>query len=88
MTTRQRLQDWYDKQQAVSRAEGRQEGRAEGRREGRAEGQRNLLAKLLKLKFGPLDAATEDRLAAASLAELGSWAERVLSASSLAEIWD
>ncbi len=84
MTTRQRLQDWYDKQQAASRAEGRtegrvegrNEGRAEGRREGRAEGQRSLLVKLLKLKFGPLDAATEARLRSASLADLGRWAER------------
>lgn len=42
----------------------------------------------MKLKFGPLEVAAAARLKAASPAELGRWAKRVLSASSLAEIWD
>ncbi len=87
MTTRERLQNWYDEQKAALLAEGEQKGRAEGERKGRAEGQRSLLAKLLRLKFGPLDAATESRLIAATPAELGRWAERVLTAASLDEIW-
>jgi flagellar biosynthesis/type III secretory pathway protein FliH len=95
MTTRERLKHWYDEQQAASRAEGAKQGRESGLREGlekglekgRAEGQRNLLAKQLKLKFGPLDAAAEARLAGASSAQLNRWAERVLTAGSLDEIW-
>lgn len=79
MTTRQRLQKWYDQQQAASRNEGRKEGRAEG--------QRSMLAKLLQLKFGPLDEASKERLDGASPAQLGAWAKRVLTASSLKEIW-
>lgn len=79
MTTRERLQSWYDDQKAALLAEGKKQGRADG--------QRSLLAKLLKLKFGPLDAAAEERLASATPAQLGRWAERVLTAGSLDEIW-
>jgi hypothetical protein len=71
MTTRERLKNWYDEQQATSRAEG----------------QRTLLEKLLKLKFGELNATAEARLAAATSAQLVRWAERVLTAGSLDEVW-
>lgn len=71
MTLQERLKHWYDEDRALSRAEGR------------VEGQRNLLAKQLKLKFGPLDEATQARIAGATPAQLGRWAERVLTASSL-----
>ncbi len=103
MTTKERLKTWYDEQQAASRAQGLDEGIEQGLQEGiqkglqegirkgiqkgRAEGQRTLLAKQLKLKFGTLDAAAEARLANATAAQLGVWAERVLTASSLDEIW-
>lgn len=83
MTTRERLQSWYDDQKAALLAEGKKQGRAEGR----ADGQRSLLAKQMKLKFGPLDSAAEERLASATPAQLGRWAERVLTAGSLDEIW-
>jgi flagellar biosynthesis/type III secretory pathway protein FliH len=86
MTTRERLQTWYNEEKAASRAEGLQEGLEKGIRKGRSEGQRNLLAKQLQLKFGPLDAATEERLAGATQAQLSRWAERVLTAGSLEEI--
>ncbi len=87
MTTRERLEHWYQEQRDALLAEGRQEGRQEGVKQGRTEGQRGILAKQLKLKFGPLDAEAEARLAQATSAQLGRWAERVLTASSLAEIW-
>jgi flagellar biosynthesis/type III secretory pathway protein FliH len=91
MTTRERLKNWYDEQQAASRAEGLKEGVTQGEKQGiqkgRAEGQRTLLAKLLKLKYGKLDASTEERLANATSAQLVKWAERVLTAGSLDEIW-
>lgn len=69
------------------RTEGRAEGRAEGRTEGRTEGQRVLLAKQLRLKFGPLPAAVEERLAAADVHQLETWAARILTASRLDQIW-
>ncbi len=86
MTNKQRLKAWYDEEKAASRAEGHQEGRTEGRQEGHQEGQCDLLANLLRFKFGPLDVAIESRLAAATPAELNRWAERMLSASSLSEV--
>jgi flagellar biosynthesis/type III secretory pathway protein FliH len=95
MTAREHLKKWYDDQKRTlraegvkqGRAEGVKEGRAEGVKQGRAEGQRKLLAKLLRLKFGPLDAASEERLAGATPAQLGKWAERVLKAESLDQVW-
>lgn len=67
--------------------QGKNEGRAEGRAEGLAEGSRErligLIAKLLGLRFGPLDDVTLSRIAATSSAELEKVAERLLSAPTL-----
>jgi predicted transposase YdaD len=62
------------------------QGRKEGREEGR-EGARDILRKLLLLKFGELDAETEQRLQRASLGELTRWSDRVLDAPRLAEVF-
>jgi predicted transposase/invertase (TIGR01784 family) len=99
MTTRERLKIWYDEQQAASRAEGVKEGVTQGVqqgleqgvkkgiKQGRVEGQRSLLAKQLKLKFGTLDAFAKSRLTDATSEQLDKWAERVLTAGSLDEVW-
>jgi hypothetical protein len=42
-----------------------------------------LLERLLTARFGPLDAATHDRLHNATLSELEEWAERLLHAPDL-----
>jgi hypothetical protein len=55
--------------------------------QGRAEGESMLLCRLLVQKFGALDSATNQRLRAASTAELERWAERVLTATSLDEMF-
>jgi flagellar biosynthesis/type III secretory pathway protein FliH len=67
-------------------SKGRREGRKAGREEGRKEGERALVRKLLTLRFGKLPADAEQRLKRASLAELERWAERVLTAKSLAAV--
>ncbi len=54
-------------------------GRQQGLREG-LRGQRNMLLKLLGLRFGALSDATVARVNAAEGAELELWAERVLTA--------
>lgn len=95
MTLRERLQRELDREHAVLRAEGRKQGIQEGMAQGiekglakgRAEGQRALLAKQLRLKFGSLDAAAEERLVKATHAQLEKWAKRILTAGSLDEIW-
>jgi hypothetical protein len=59
----------------------------EWQQEGRKEGESLLLQRQLALKFGPLDAATQARLAAADSDLLLVWGERVLTAGSLAEVF-
>ena len=68
---------------AVGLAEGRAEGQAEGLAQGTLSGQMRLLERLLTARFGPLDAATHDRLHNATLSELDEWAERLLHAPDL-----
>jgi predicted transposase YdaD len=54
--------------------------REEGRQEGRQEGEARLLLRLLRLKFGPLDPALEERVRSADADRLLEWGERVLTA--------
>jgi hypothetical protein len=54
--------------------------------EGRAEGERTMLRQLLG-KFGPLSKEAEARLVAATEDELILWANRVLSAQSIADVF-
>jgi hypothetical protein len=58
----------------------------EGIKKGRREGERALVRKLLVLRFGELPADAEQRLEHASVARLARWAERVLTADSLAAV--
>ncbi len=97
------LKNVVDTARAEGREEGRAEGLAEGLAEGEARGeakgraegeaigetkaQRALLRKLLTLKFGPLPAWAESRLATANSAQLEVWAERVLTAEGLEGVW-
>ena len=66
---------------------GRQEGRQEGLKEGRSEGEAGLLLRQLELKFGPLGEATVARVRTARSAERRAWAERLLTAATLAEVF-
>jgi hypothetical protein len=67
--------------------EGRKRGREEGLHLGREEGRRALVLKLLTSKFGPPSEATRRRVDLATDAELEAWAERVLVAIELEEVW-
>ena len=62
-------------------------GEAQGRLKGRAEGRVEIVLKLLQLRFGELPATTKKRVASASARQLDLWAERVLSAKTLAEVF-
>ncbi len=59
------------------------EGRAEGRIEGRVE----VLLRLLSVRFGVLPPDVVQRLRTASIDDLDAWAERLLQARSLAEVF-
>ena len=62
-------------------------GEARGRLAGKQEGQSALLHHLLQAKFGQLSADLEQRLSNASEDELATWAERVLFAESLEQVF-
>lgn len=68
------------------RTKGREEGRQEGRQEGREEGRRELLRLMLRRRFGELPPAVDARLAAADLATLDRWAERLVDPGSPADL--
>jgi hypothetical protein len=63
------------------------EVRKEARKEGRNEGARELLTKLLTRRFGPLPEAAMNRLQAGGPEQLECWGERLLSASTLDDVF-
>jgi hypothetical protein len=66
---------------------GLQKGEERGLQKGIQQGERRLLLRQLRQRFGhQVDAATEQRVVTASAEEIETWAERVLSAATLAEL--
>jgi hypothetical protein len=62
-------------------------GEAKGKALGRAEGRAEMLLRLLQKRFGAVPAATRKRVLAAAIADLDRWAERILDAATLAEVF-
>ena len=62
-------------------------GEARGRAEGRVEGQASLLVRQIARKFGQVPPEVQARLQAASSVEIEHWADRVLVANSLDEVF-
>jgi hypothetical protein len=67
--------------------EGKKEGRKEGRKEGIELGYRALLRKQLEQRFGELPADAMARLEEADADALDTWGGRVLTATSLADVF-
>jgi hypothetical protein len=67
------------------RFEGELAGRLEGRVEGRLEGQRELAARLLEVRFGPVPASVRAYVATLASEGVAAMTERLLSARSLEE---
>ena len=88
-------QRWLEQGRQEGIRQGVQQGILQGRESGREEGiqlgaertQRQTLALLLTQRFGPLDGATEARLASASMDELTLGIQRVLNARSPNEVF-
>ena len=59
------------------------DAREEGREKGREEGRKATLARLLNRRFGPLPHWVDSRLQQATPAQLDTWLDRVLDASTL-----
>lgn len=71
-----------------ARDEGMRVGRDEGMRQGRVDGERVMLERLLRRRFGRLDTAVAERLHGASATDLEAWAENVLDARTLDDVFD
>ena len=67
---------------------GMQQGMQQGMDQGRVEGERALLERQLRRRFGLLSPAIAERLGQASAADLESWAENVLDASTLDDVFN
>lgn len=65
----------------------REEGEARGEAKGKAEGLRSVLVKLLTLKFRNLPDAVLKRISSAPEDRLELWAERIIPANSLDEVF-
>ena len=66
----------------------RDEGMEQGMRQGRVEGERALLEKQLQRRFGLVPSGVTDRLRQASAADIETWAENVLDADTLDDVFD
>ena len=68
----------------------KQEGRLEGRMEGRTEGRNSILSRQLAKRFGQdiFDISLQERLRNATPEQLDRWAERILDAKTLEEVFE
>ena len=69
------------------RTEGIQKGMQQGMQQGMQKGEQTLLRKQLVRRFGPLNEKTEQRLQQATTDELEQWAENLLDAQSLSDVF-
>lgn len=67
--------------------EGFQKGFVEGFRQGRTEGLRDGLRRQLTRRFGPVSPAVGERLAHATFEQLEWWAEQMVDAESLDDVF-
>ncbi len=67
-----------------------QRGEARGRMEGRVEGRNAILSRLLAKRFGQgiFDIRVQERLRSATPEQLDLWAERILDAKTVDEVFD
>lgn len=78
---------WADKMMEKGVEKGLEKGRQEGRQEGLLEGRRSALLRLMSQKFGPLPLQVTERIQALDSApDLDAYLDRLLSATSLAEM--
>jgi hypothetical protein len=68
--------------------QGISQGISQGLSQGVPEGMRKLLSNLLASRFGPLPVAVERRLCEAAPAELDVFAQRLLRASTIDEVFE
>ena len=81
-------QEIAEEERQEGHQEGLQKGRQEGRKEGRKEGEQILLQRMLTRRFGDLPEWAQQQLLKASPKQLEQWADRLLDAPSLLELFN
>ncbi len=66
----------------------RDEAMQQGMQQGRVEGERAMLERQLRRRFGLLSPEVTERLGEAAAGELETWADRVLDAGTLDDVFD
>ncbi|MYA17478.1 MAG: DUF4351 domain-containing protein [Gammaproteobacteria bacterium] len=84
---RRRYEEQYP-QEATTMAGRFQRAREESKQQGIEQGERTLLRRQLRRRFGLLPPEADERIARASARDLESWAENVLDAGTLDEVFD
>jgi hypothetical protein len=62
-------------------------GEQQGEEKGIRQGEVKILKRLMSRQYGPLPGWAEERLAKASVDDLEQWADRVLEATSIEEVF-
>ena len=70
------------------RVEGIEQGRVEGVAQGRIDGERAMLERQLQRRFGSLSPEVSARLGGAAAADVETWAEKVLDAETLEDVFN
>lgn len=83
----QRARQWRDEWKQEGLQEGLREGLQEGLQEGERKGEGKVLLRQLEKKFGRVDANVRTRIEEAQTDELLEWAERLVVAETLDEIF-
>jgi flagellar biosynthesis/type III secretory pathway protein FliH len=81
----ERIDSWNEQLREEGRQEGLQQGRQQGLQQGWQQGEAKALLRLLEKRFGPVDQATRDRIAAADADLLLEWIDRFPTAESLTD---
>ncbi len=82
------IQRARDEGMRQGRVEGVRQGRVEGEQQGLVQGERTVLERQLRRRFGLLPTHVAERLRHASTAELETWAENVLDAETLDQVFE
>lgn len=80
-------EEWLEEHSQAARTEGMQQGMQQGMVRGVAQGEQTLLLRQLRRRFGEIPETTRQRLKSAGPDELETWADRVLDAKTLAEVF-
>lgn len=67
--------------------EGMEKGIHQGMQEGMQQGSLGVLLRLITRRFGPLDSSTRQRLQQATVQELECWADNILDAQTLDDVF-